>query len=1091
MKKFLIFLVAIVVVVCLGVTTFYFVRNDETISFKAKDIYCNVGDIVTLNELGYKVTKKQKNTKYNFNAGGNEVAEFVNYDANKGGYVCNKGGEVEVKLSTTNSGFKNFTFNFHIGDGEAVPYNIENEDDLSKIGTRYGLDKKFALLNDITVPSNFAPIGFIKNGENYTPNNFTGEFDGKGKTIKGLNLTASTYANAGLFYGLENARVHDLVIDSATINGAYSNAGVLTATAIDSDITRIEIKNSNITINSTASATIGSLIGKIENSKVKISYADNSTISANSNGELIVGGLIGNVIDSNIEATYAKSTINSETAGSLGGLVGRLSIDNIASQSGLSFNTKGYIRQSYSKVNDSVNGFIGAIVKSSDFDIANANKLSYLVGNYAVGGNGTLATDNTELYTDGYINELKKCNMITSISDEGIKNTNLIYYIINATKTEYWDNSVWTISAGVYPVLKMVDVNLKNVELSYLNKLNTNLTEINDKNDFVSAFQPANGVVEGKIYSLAEDLDLSEVNWKPVKLINTIIYGENYTISNLTISGNDTNNADCLGMFSVMDNSAVYDLALTNVQLNSTTNENRDYNVGGIVGKMINSSAINNLYLTYRNIVPTKAENFGGIAGQVIASTISESVVENVALDKDKKFYNVGLIAGNNEGTLENNGINRSGNVLYGISYVGGVAGLNAGTITDTGYATVDKTIIKYNNTADIEQSNYANIGGVAGYNKGTILNTIVNVDIEILNSKNGVNVGGITGVNHGSIVDSIACGEQILIGKNVNKDHKYYVGGIAGINSKEITNSSTYVKNVGAFELVENGTNVVADKQIYVGGVTAIIDNNEAQINKCVVSSNLYGNYVSGVVSSIKNGDVKINEILVGNFDTATGAISQNEIKGDKFVAGICYEFRAGNISNVQTCSKIVGASENTISSLMVLYFENAASLKSAIINSKLAGYGKFYRDTWCDYGILKDLQQSNSKVFSYGIYEADSFAGTMQSVVIASDYKTGAINVKKSEFHKIISLFDRIEGITYENTQYSSFVKELNSNDLKNEDNYNNVVLSQEFAWLFGRPNFYADKTMTFDKENNIWESVSGESTALKLVFLKTLMP
>ena len=51
MKKFLIFLVVIVVGVSLGLTTYYFMRDDETISINTKEIYCNVGDVVSLEDL--------------------------------------------------------------------------------------------------------------------------------------------------------------------------------------------------------------------------------------------------------------------------------------------------------------------------------------------------------------------------------------------------------------------------------------------------------------------------------------------------------------------------------------------------------------------------------------------------------------------------------------------------------------------------------------------------------------------------------------------------------------------------------------------------------------------------------------------------------------------------------------------------------------------------------------------------------------------------------------------------------------------------------------------------------------------------------
>ncbi len=64
MKKFLIFLVAIVVSVCVGVTAFYFLRNDEIISIEKSSILINQGDFVsvkgtTYNSIGLKSNEKR------------------------------------------------------------------------------------------------------------------------------------------------------------------------------------------------------------------------------------------------------------------------------------------------------------------------------------------------------------------------------------------------------------------------------------------------------------------------------------------------------------------------------------------------------------------------------------------------------------------------------------------------------------------------------------------------------------------------------------------------------------------------------------------------------------------------------------------------------------------------------------------------------------------------------------------------------------------------------------------------------------------------------------------------------------------------
>ena len=89
MKKFLIFLVSIVIVVCLGLTTFYFMKNDEIITISTKEIYCNAGDTISLESLGIVRKKANRKTTFNYNAGGEKVEAAIKFDKEKGYYILN------------------------------------------------------------------------------------------------------------------------------------------------------------------------------------------------------------------------------------------------------------------------------------------------------------------------------------------------------------------------------------------------------------------------------------------------------------------------------------------------------------------------------------------------------------------------------------------------------------------------------------------------------------------------------------------------------------------------------------------------------------------------------------------------------------------------------------------------------------------------------------------------------------------------------------------------------------------------------------------------------------------------------------------
>ena len=149
MKKFLVVLVAIIVVVCLGLTTYYFLRNDEVINFSTRVIYCNVGDVITVEDLGYTIKKPSNSTTIDYNAGGEEVTQYINFDTDRNHYVALQGGEVTLLITTTNERCPEFRIDVHIGDGsEENPYYIDNQADLEKIGVSYALDASYVLTSN-------------------------------------------------------------------------------------------------------------------------------------------------------------------------------------------------------------------------------------------------------------------------------------------------------------------------------------------------------------------------------------------------------------------------------------------------------------------------------------------------------------------------------------------------------------------------------------------------------------------------------------------------------------------------------------------------------------------------------------------------------------------------------------------------------------------------------------------------------------------------------------------------------------------------------------------------------------------------------
>ena len=101
MKKFLAFLISIIVIACLGVVFYQFAKNDEVIKVEAQTIYINYGETISLDDIGFSRHEASSDTKIDFNAGGEEVTSIIKYDAVSECYIPTaKGGATTIKIST-------------------------------------------------------------------------------------------------------------------------------------------------------------------------------------------------------------------------------------------------------------------------------------------------------------------------------------------------------------------------------------------------------------------------------------------------------------------------------------------------------------------------------------------------------------------------------------------------------------------------------------------------------------------------------------------------------------------------------------------------------------------------------------------------------------------------------------------------------------------------------------------------------------------------------------------------------------------------------------------------------------------------------
>jgi len=227
------------------------------------------------------------------------------------------------------------------------------------------LDGRYMLMNDIDAsPSRslnnrrgFEPIGMRTYQENgvYSDNrNFTGEFDGRGRTIKNLYISRSDSAIVGMFgvisKGAKIRRLHieaDSIIGRTDVGGIVGRAenalidscsfkgdvkgrywvGGIAGTAVTSTITRC-ISNGTVFSDTILvfGGAAGGLVGELNSSLMERSYS-----AADITGYYNVGGLAGHNYKSEITLSYAAGSVNGVRDSYIGGLAGNV-YDGIVNQ---------------------------------------------------------------------------------------------------------------------------------------------------------------------------------------------------------------------------------------------------------------------------------------------------------------------------------------------------------------------------------------------------------------------------------------------------------------------------------------------------------------------------------------------------------------------------------------------------------------------------------------------------------------------------------------------------------------------------------------------------------------------------------------
>ena len=498
-------------------------------------------------------------------------------------------------------------------------------------------------------------------------------------------------------------------------------------------------------------------------------------------------------------------------------------------------------------------------------------------------------------------------------------------------------NAALSIATPTYTLGSGATINLPNVSPTSTTALvigGTPYTVINSLGAAGSTtganLQGINGNLSGQ-YALGSNVDASPTStWNagagftPIGNSSTPFSGTfdglGHTVSNLTINLPTTN---YVGLFGYTGPTGV----IQNVGLIGGSVSGSTY-LGGLVG--FNGGAVTNSYNTGsvsgtgNYVGGLVGRNAGAVGGSYGAGSVSGS------------SYVGGLVGYNTStGTLSNSWA--KGNVSGTGNYVGGLVGGNAGAIGGgsygagsvsgssyvgglVGYNASTGTLSNVSATGNVSGTgNY--VGGLAGINYATISNSGA-----MGNVSGSSDVGGLVGINYATISNSYATGNVSGTGN--------YVGGLVGRNSGAVGGSygagsvsgSSYVgglvgynTSTGALSNTYATGNVSGSSDL--GGLVGI---NYATISNSYATGNVSGtgNYVGGLVGR--------NAGVVG------GSYGAGSVSGSSYVGGLV-GYSTGTVSNSYATGSVTGSAYSNYVGGLVGY--NAGTVSNGYATGSVTG--------------------------------------------------------------------------------------------------------------------------------------------------------
>ena len=992
MKKFLIYLVVILVAVSVGFTVFYLVRDNETISISTSNIYMRDGDKIDDLEIIYE--NKKSFSDYEVISSDESIAS---YDKEKGLLTAHSGGVATITFRTSNEKFRNLSCQVYVGDGSITsPYYIRSAEDLREIGAsvkdgavpKFTLDKCYKLINNINLAEGFTGTGYwIPIGAG-AAGGFTGNFDGNGYTISNININKAayidsvstlenfepeiggyaTYIDAGLFSKIgKGGRVCNLKINNFNLEGSYTDGSNLgnvgtVAGVNEGTIERIEIISSNIC--ATNVSTIGGVVGSNLSTEETIDGEDElgqelheyvrhtarvDRVAANVNlgviagqpGEItgaskIVGGLVGKNHGGIVIYSYSTGDVhlNSQTT-MYGGIVG--------------YNTF----KTFENTSDSYQyDYVGAHIKDS-YSVMKLRKVNPIPGAAYIGAVVGYNQDKAPLDLD--------VNEGVGSDDAGFVNKVIgNYYLTTAVNYVEENDSVVNSGQGSQTTyIGCGKYQFDGQDAAYEDSKyviqGRNETQLKERNTFKSHEETE------QVQNLATGEYIA--NTRVIAWKFDTIWSFNKDLNNGYPILNFANIEVSDELFTITDGTTIKTVTeLQNMKLDGHYVIAADITFGandiwipiGTIQKPFTGSlkaaayydnGSNKQYYRIYNIKTSASTNLDEIDAE------SETLLPHAGL--------FGVVSGTAGCRIEN--ITLVNPTFANGEIVGGIAACNGFSSSATGKATITKG-------ASIENCHIVSgtlrgskaTGGIAGENYGAIDNCSVSevfsnlsgsakTSINLKATSNGY-VGGIAGLNMGSVVTSKVL-EATTIFAESEHSLTVSVGGAVGNNKGSIINVmvidaeitiSGMKGSIGGLagdnyseiknSISKSEISASTDKETYAGGVAGYVGGQSAISNCLVAGGSVAGKYAGGIAGYMNytkdGGGVYSFKVI----DSAPGYSLGGDDKDTVYGCGVNAGFAVKGV--------MVGGFVGTIDNGIIRHSYTQASLQGASGDAVKGGF-------------------------------------------------------------------------------------------------------------------------------------------------------